>query len=357
MIGMQWGMIGHEWVTASLERAIAAGRGAQTYLLSGPEGVGKTLLATRLAQALNCEEQTGAPCLQCRTCLRIERGVHPDIRVASMEMQAAQLPSGQSKPRDLKINTVREWQRDITFKPYEARRRVFILHDADRLSEEASNAMLKTLEEPPLFVTLILVATTSALLPTIVSRCQEIRLRPLPREQVHAAVHALGVVDEQQTELIAAWSEGRIGWALQTATDPDAIEARHRELDELLALQTSPRHRLFQWAEERSKEFRGGEQERVIRGLLLWQGWWHDVLLMAATCPERVVHVDRRSQLEQEARCYSIEEISAFLSLLNRALQQLRENVNPQLVMEHLCLHVPSQRSQASQSSQPSQRC
>lgn len=337
-----WQIIGHEWAVDYLRRSVTAGRDAHAYLIMGPPGLGKSLLALRLAQTLNCEQHEQAPCLQCRTCRRIERGNYPDVRIASMETQAAALkPEEAARQKELKIATIREWQRDIALRPYEGRRRVFILHDAEYLSEEASNAMLKTLEEPPPFATLVLVANRSNLLPTIVSRCQSIRLRPLPRHQVARALVEVLNLPEDQSALLAAWSGGRIGWALRTAAVPDEIRQRQERLNILLSLHTQPRSEAFRWAEARSQEYRNGQQVLVFDWLELWQSWWRDVLLVAASCPESITHLDRRADLEHEARRYSLETVYAFLARLGEATQQLRENVNPQLVLENVLLHLP----------------
>jgi DNA polymerase-3 subunit delta' len=340
---MAWDIIGHEWAVQYLRRCLANGRDAHAYLISGPAGIGKALLALRLAQAMNCNHESDAPCLNCRDCRRIERGNHPDVRIASMTTQAAGLKADEAaRQKELKIGTIRDWLRDVTLRPYEGRRRVFILHDAERLNEEASNAMLKTLEEPPPFATLILVANSADLLPTVVSRCQPIRLRPLPRQQV---VHALTERAGQNPEtaaLLAARSGGRIGWALQMAAAPDEWQAYQERLDELLALHQQTFSLSFRWAEERSKEYRGGAQETVFAWLDLWQSWWRDVLLVAAGCTGHITHVDRREALERDAHNCELVRVHAFVSRLGTAAQQLRENVNPQLVLENLLLHLPT---------------
>jgi DNA polymerase-3 subunit delta' len=113
--------------------------------------VGKALLALRLAQTLNCERAGDAPCDDCRNCRRIAKGNHPNVRIASLVTQGATLKAEEAaRQRDLRIETVRTWLADINLRPYEGRRRVFILDDVERLSEGAANAMLKVLEEPPL---------------------------------------------------------------------------------------------------------------------------------------------------------------------------------------------------------------
>lgn len=341
---MNWGIVGHEWAVDFLQRSITAGRVGHAYLISGPPGVGKALLALRLAQALNCESGSSEPCLACRACRRIARGSHPDVRIGGMATQAAGLkPDEAARQKDLKIDTVRAWQADISLRPYEGRRRVFILHDAERLNEAASNAMLKTLEEPPPDATLVLVANTAGtLLPTIVSRCLSLMLRPVPRAQIAAALRQRLNVAAEDAEVFAAWSGGRPGWAFRAVEAPEELEARQQQLDALLALAGQPRPERFRWAEALAKAYRGGEQESVFATLELWRSWWRDVLLTAAGSPAAVTHVDRRAALERVALRLPLAEIHAFLARLNAAEQQLRENVNPQLALENLALHLPA---------------
>jgi DNA polymerase-3 subunit delta' len=341
---MNWNIIGHEWAIDFLRQSIGGGRAAHAYLISGAQGVGKSLLALRIAQTLNCEQGGSDPCLSCRACKRIERGSHPDVRVAGMAAQAAGLkPDEAARQKELKIDTVRDWLADISLKPYEGRRRVFILHDAERLTEAASNAMLKTLEEPPPYATLILVAHTAGeLLPTIVSRCQPIKLRPIPRARVAAALRERYSLAAADADLLAAWSGGRVGWALRMVEAPEELEARQAQLDALLAVQAQPRAGGFRWAEERAKEYRSGEQAAVFAALELWQSWWRDVLVTAAGCPEQIVHVDRKDEIAQAARRYRLADIHAFVARLDATARQLRENVNPQLALESALLHLPS---------------
>lgn len=342
-----WGIIGHEWAVEFLRRSIAGNRIAHACLIGGPEGIGKALLALRLAQALNCERGETDPCLHCRSCRRIERGNHPDVRLAGMTTQAAGSRADEAaRQKELKIDTVREWQRDMMLKPYEGRRRVFILHDAEKLSEAASNAMLKTLEEPPPYATLILVAhTAGTLLPTVVSRCQVLRLRPLPRARVAAALRQRFNLAADDAELLAAWSGGRIGWALRMVESPDDLTARQERLDELLALTDRPLAARLRWAEEMAKAYRAGDQAAVFEMLELWQSWWRDVLLTAAGCPQAVVHIDRRTELEAAAARYALPDLHAFVASITLAVQRLRDNVNPQLALEGVLLSMPERRA------------
>ena len=340
---MSWNIVGHEWAVDQLRHSILADSDAHAYIFSGPPGIGKAAMALHMAMALNCERSPGDPCQECRACRLIMRGSHPDVRIAGMASQAAAIKADEAaRQKELKIATIREWQHDISLRPYEGRRRVLILHDAERLNEESSNAMLKTLEEPPDYATIILVSNSTDLLPTIVSRCRVLRLRPLPRRQVAEALVSRNIIADD-AELLAAWSGGRVGWAIAAAAQPETITARQEQLTALVELGIHSHNRgiAFRWAEQRAKEYRGGEQETVFAWLDLWQGWWRDVLLVAAGCHESVVNIDRREDLVHTANNHPISVIHAFMRRISTTAQQLRENGNPQLVLENLLLHMP----------------
>jgi DNA polymerase III subunit delta' len=291
-----------------------------------------------------CERASGAPCQECRTCRRVARGNHPDLRISGMATQAEELklkPDEAARQKVLRIETIREFQRDMSLKPYEAQRRVFILHDAERLSEQAANALLKTLEEPPPFAVLILVADTQGdLLPTVVSRCRPIRLRTLPHAEVASALCQRGL-DATEADLLARWSGGRVGWALRMLASNDELAARQQRLDALVALPTQGRAARFAWAEELSKLYRTGDQHEVFDWLELWQSWWRDTLLVQYGGDERLTFPDRRDTALQVARRSQPQQIAAFVARIAQSAQQLRENANPQLVLENLVLHIP----------------
>jgi DNA polymerase-3 subunit delta' len=256
--------------------------------------------------------------------------------------QAATLKGEEAtRQRDLRIDTIRTCLTDIALRPFEGRRRVFIIDDVERLSEGAANAMLKVLEEPPPHATLILIAHTAGdVMATIVSRCQSIKLRPVARDAIADWLHTQGVAADV-ARTYAAWSEGLPGLAHFYATNHDAAQQLHTQLDELLALSTRPLHECFKWVEERNKAFRGGEQSDVYATLTLWQRWWRDVLVTAAGLPDAITWVDRQTDIVRVARGTGVVAAAQFVHLLIKAVRQLRENANPQLVFEHLILHLP----------------
>jgi DNA polymerase-3 subunit delta' len=340
IMASNWNIVGHTWAVEYLRSSLRNGRGAHAYLFSGPSQIGKALLARRLAQRLVCDNHGDDPCLTCRSCKRIEHGNHPDVRKISLATQDGVQKPDAAKSRELKIDTIREWQRDIDLRPFEANHRVFILDDAQALTEAASNALLKTLEEPPPYAVLILIAQGSGdLLPTIVSRCRGLRLRPLPRRLVAETLRERNVAAED-ADLIAAWSGGRIGWALDVLNNPDLLEAQQQRLNVLLQLGAASRVERMRWAEERAKEYRG-DSAIVLEWVRLWQSWWRDVLLMQSGNSHAVTHVDRQPELQQMAKSSSMEQTHQFLARLDHVQVQLADNVNSQLALEHLALHLP----------------
>jgi DNA polymerase-3 subunit delta' len=337
-----WGIVGHEWAVRYLRHSLQNDRGAHAYLFSGPEQIGKALLALRLAQALICETDGPDPCLACRACRRTAKGNHPDVRATSLATQAA---GETSASKELKIGTIREWQRDLELRPYEATRRVFILDDGQALNEAAANAMLKTLEEPPLYTVLILIAHGAGdLMPTIVSRCRVMRLRPVPRAIVAQALEQRYNVAPTDAALIAAWSGGRIGWAFRAVEEPERLEQLQQRLDVLVELGSASRVARMRWAEERAKEYRSAEHGMALEWLQLWQSWWRDVLLMRSGNVDAITHLDRRAELETLAEAVSLQQIQQFLTQLDAVRVQLADNVNPQLAFENVTFHLPQRK-------------
>ena len=322
---MSWQIAGHGWAVALLRRRLAAGRASHAYLFTGPPQIGKTLLARTLAQALNCPEPD-PPCGRCPTCTRIAGGSHPDVRVVK----------GEGASDSLKIDQVRALQREAALFPYEGRKRVFILRRMDLASTEAANSLLKTLEEPPAHVVLILTAVDlDALPPTVVSRCQRLDLRPLSRGRVEAALREMGVGGDQ-ARLLAGLSAGRIGWAIDAGHDTALLSRRQRELDHLVRLLPASRVERLSLAESL------GRDPRASREMLeLWAAWWRDLLLLSGRGDGPVVNVDRLAELRTLARPERLGEVWATLQALQSAAAQIEDNVSPRLALEGLLLKLP----------------
>jgi DNA polymerase-3 subunit delta' len=328
MTAANWPVIGHAWAVANLDRAVQESRTAQAYLISGPAHIGKTTLARALALALNCTSAV-RPCGQCRSCQLIAADKHPDVQLIE--------PAGSH----VKINQVRALQHDLALSPVAGKFRVAIFDQFETATIEAQNALLKTLEEPAAYVVLvILAADPELLLPTIVSRCQAIALRPLTVAQVREALITTRDVEPKRADLLAHLAGGRLGWAVRAAGDPAMVEARAIAIDDLLSLLKSDRVTRFAYAEDLAKE-----DERTRRTLDLWRTWWRDVMLCASGSAAEWVNVDRADQVRSLANQLDLAQTTAAAEACGRALWQLDRNATARLVVEVLLLDFPVLRS------------
>lgn len=320
-----WPVIGHEWATALLAQSIRSGRPSHAYLITGPSQVGKATLARAFAQALVCETGHGEPCGECRTCQRVAQGRYPDVQLITAEKNAIQ------------IDQVRALQTDAAVAPLEGRRKVFIIQEIERATLPAANALLKSLEEPPPQVVLLLTATRrDQVLPTILSRCQLIGLRPLPLEQVQTALRERWQVDEEHAALLARLSAGRLGWAVTAHTDPELWQARAKYLDDLLALTAEGHLGRLAYAETLSRA--GADLDTALG---LWATWWRDVLLIQHALGDEVLNLDRKAQLLQQAALFRAEQAENALQDLAQTARRIKANVNARLALDVLLLRLP----------------
>lgn len=331
MSSTNWSIVGHEWAVQLLQSSLGNGRLPHAVLIAGDPQVGKRTLALALASAINCE-QPDRPCGECRSCVKIARGTHPDVRLVEAE-------SGErSREGVLKIEQIRDVQRFAALAPMESPFKVIILREFERATLPAANALLKTLEEPPPQVRLVLTsARPDALLPTIVSRCQTIQLRPLPLEQIRHALVERWLASPKQADLLARLSQGRIGWAVQRLTDGEVWEDRTRRLADARRLPAQGAVERLAYAEALSR--RASDLQPT---LATWTSWWRDVLLAQHDCAAHVTNVDLSREIDEAARQYSAAEVRDFLVRLEQAPERINRNVNSRLLLETLLLHMPA---------------
>lgn len=338
-----WPIVGHEQAVTRLRRGIATGRISHAYLFTGPDQVGKTTLALAFAQAVNCTagiapSQTSLfdqgvpgltpepPCGICTACRKIASGIHPDVRIVAPDEGT------------LKIEQVRTLQRELSLSPYEGRYRVAILSKMELATAEAANCLLKTLEEPPSQVVLILTAAEpELLLPTIVSRCQQIAFRPLPIAKVARALETLWSVERAQAELLARLSGGRLGWAVAAAQDEALLGRRREQLERLQTLLQAGRVDRLDHAEQLNRK-----ENLIQETLQLWLGWWRDALLVKVGAEEAIVNLDQATPLRKAAGRYSLKQVVETIQLLRETLVRLDQNVNQRLALEVLMLRLPT---------------
>jgi DNA polymerase-3 subunit delta' len=240
--------------------------------------------------------------------------------------------------QSLKIGQVRELQRQLALSPQEGHWRVAVLCDFERATVEASNALLKTLEEPPSQVVLVLTATEAdVLLPTIVSRCQVLSLRPLSTSVVSEALRSRWGADSQQAELLAHLSGNRLGWAVRALEDEALLAQRNEHLDNLASLMSKGRVERLAYAAQLSRH------PALVREILTWWlGWWRDVLLLASGSQVSVSNLDWERVLRQQAQQVTVSQAQRVVAQMRSTITNLDRNVNLRLALEVLLLSLPT---------------
>jgi DNA polymerase-3 subunit delta' len=250
---------------------------------------------------------------------------HPDVRLVEAE----------SGRRGVTIEQVRQLEHAASLRPYEAARKVFIVRGVDAMQDAAANALLKTLEEPPDDTVLVLTATDSSqVLPTIASRCREVALRPVPAEEIEAALGERGVPAGEATRL-ARLAAGRPGWALAAVGDEKLSAAHERHVEALERLLRRPQVQRLAAASDY------GDAASAQAALDVWLGWWRDALLTQQGCPELVANVDRLDPLSEAGTALPPAAIWRALTRIQQTRQQLDANANVRLALESLFLDLP----------------
>ncbi|MBS1251150.1 MAG: DNA polymerase III subunit tau [Anaerolineales bacterium] len=318
-------IIGHDTAARQLRRAALAGRPAHAHLFTGPPAIGKHTLATAFARTLNCTGED-RPCGACRACRLIAAGRHPDVQTIGADNDA------------IKIDQIRDIQHAASLAPVEARWRVFLLPNVERATQPAANSLLKTLEEPPAHVVLLLTALdANALLPTVVSRCQVVPLRPLAIDRVRAVLEDRWGVESEQAALLARLSGGRIGWAVATLEDSAILERRQVEIDALTSVASAGRVDRLELASRLS-----GDEAHLGATLALWLSWWRDLMLVKAGTVDAVTNADCVQALQRLAAGYQMQQIADMVHAIQEAIWQVDANVNKRLALEVLLLNIPS---------------
>ncbi|RJP54831.1 MAG: DNA polymerase III subunit delta' [Anaerolineaceae bacterium] len=333
-----WNLLGHNWAVDMLRRHIATGEARHAYLFAGPGGLGRRSLALAFARALNCTNPPapGDFCGQCRDCRQIAAKQHPDLSIVEPTIKDpddrnALIPAQYG---EIRISQIRDLQRMINLKPYQGKYRVVVGERFNQANTEASNAFLKTLEEPPAQVVLLLTTDNpESLLPTIVSRCEVLRLRPLPIEEVQRELERRGT-ESHQAELIAHISGGRPGYAFRLAEDQSLLEFRQQRLDDLQRLLSSSRVDKFAYAEKLAKD-----KDAMRQTFLVWESFWRDVFLHASKADSPLANVDRAEEIDSLAARLNMSAARQRVNEVERALQQMERNVNARLLAEVLLLN------------------
>jgi DNA polymerase III, gamma/tau subunits len=261
---------------------------------------------------------------------------------ASLKANTVMLPLSAWIPKQrLALTTFGGFNVLANLPPYEGKCKVFIIEDAECLSNEAANSLLKILEEPPSNVIwLLLAAEEGRLLPTIVSRCQRLELKPMPSNQMQKALIARHHVDPAKAKLLARLSHGCLGWALSALADDGILNQRAQRIARLSSLLTAGVEQRFAYAQQLATQF---SQNRKVAAEVMeaWFSWWRDLLLIKGGCKDAITNIDYEATLGKQAQVLNLSQVKKFLANLCLTREEISRNVNSRLAFESLLLNMP----------------
>ena len=318
-------IVGHEQIKEHMQAAIRDKKPFHAYLFQGEEGVGKEALARTFAAGLQCQsESADKPCKECVSCRQMESGNQPDVIWVTREKASL----GVDEIREQLCNTM-----DI--KPFSSPYKIYLVPEAEKMTEAAQNALLKTIEEPPEYgIVILMTSNISALLPTIQSRCLTMEFRPLSTAVVESYVKEHCQVPDYQARASAAFAQGNLGKAMRYAKSEDFIERKEHIISLLRYVEQMDLSEMLAVIKDL-----GTRKDEVRDYIDLMVLWYRDVLLFKATKDiNQLLFQDEASYISREASHRSYEKIEEILQAFEKAKVRLRANVNFDITMELMLL-------------------
>ena len=322
-------IIGQEQITGHLQNAIRLGKVSHAYIIQGEAGSGKKLLADVFATTLQCEEGGIEPCGHCQSCKQAVSGNHPDIRRVTHEKATIGVD-------DIRL----QLNNDILVKPYSRPYKVYIIDEAEKMTEQAQNAMLKTIEEPPEYAIIILLTVNAKLLlPTILSRCILLNVRPVARGQITKLLTERHGIAGFMAEVAADFADGVPGKAIAYAQSGEFVSLKDEVIKVLRRLNSMPAEEIY----KRVKEWAGRKAE-LPDILSLMNLWYRDVLVMKSTGGKgRPVFREEEKELLNQAEHLSYAKMEECLGAIELTRQRMNANVNLEVSLEMLLYTMKSQ--------------
>jgi DNA polymerase-3 subunit delta' len=320
-------VVGHKDIVQYIQNAVKQNKLSHAYILNGQRGSGKKLLSRLFAMTLQCETGQPEPCGECRSCMQTKNGNQPDIITVTHE-----------KPATISVDDIREQLNgDVMIKPYSSPYKIYIIPEADLMTPQAQNALLKTLEEPPEYaVIFLLTENADSLLPTIRSRCVMLKLRNIKDKLVKKYLMEQLQVPDYQAELCAAFAQGNIGRAVMLAKSEHFNEIKDEAIQLLKYIDEMELHEIVGAIKQIGKY-----KLEVTDYLDILTIWYRDILLYKATKDvEGLVFGDQLTFIKKKASNSSYEGIETILTAIEKAKLRLKANVNFDLLMELLLLTI-----------------
>ncbi len=330
---MSWKLLGHETAIQFLQIHSLPEKVRHAYLITGSEGVGRETLALAFVKALNCIDppSKGSFCGECQPCRQIEARAFPDLTILRVAEGS----------RELKIEQIRAMQQSLALAPYQSNYRVVFIPDFQRATMGASNALLKSLEEPPTRAILILTADArESLLETIASRCEVVRLRPMRISDLVKEMQEKHGLSEIESRKLAQLAGGRVGTAMHYLRDEDLLEKYHNALDqleEILAMNLRGRLKYV----EKLQRSKGQARETYSFLIATWLTFWRDVLICSEAGEVPLVNLEKEELIRHTAAGLNLQQVAGILQRHEDALTMLDQYVNSRLILENLLLNLP----------------
>ncbi|MDD3173730.1 MAG: DNA polymerase III subunit delta' [Herbinix sp.] len=319
-------IIGHESIIQHLQNAIISHKVSHAYILHGEEGMGKKLLAAAYAKTLQCEENGIISCNRCKSCMQTDSNNHPDIIWVTHE----KISIGVDDIR-LQVNA------DIQIKPYNSRYKIYIIDDADKLTEQAQNALLKTIEEPPEYaVILLLTSNIGVILPTILSRCVLLNLKPVDKQVIKEFLMQQHHIPDYIAEVASAFSGGNVGKAIKYASSEDFEQMKGNVLHILKYIDDMELYEVIL-----GLKFLTSDKNNIDDYIDLMILWYRDVLMFKATMdPDLLLYRDELTFINKQANIRSYEGIEKIINAMDKAKIRLKANVNFDIAIELMLLTI-----------------
>lgn len=320
-------IIGHKREIAHLTKAMEAGKVSHAYIFSGAKGTGKLTLADAFAMALQCTGEGERPCGSCHSCHQAASGNHPDIIHLTHE-----------KPNSIGVEDVREQLvGDVQIRPYNGKYKIYIIPEAEKLTVQAQNAILKTIEEPPEYAIILLLTTNEqSFLDTIRSRCVLLQLKPVPDEQVKAYLMEHLQIPDYEADICSAFAQGNIGKAIRLASSEDFNSIKGSAMRLVRNVGKMEISEIIEYVKEVQEYKVSIEDYLDILAL-----WYRDMVYFKATRDiDGIIFKDEIRTIRETVRVCSYEGVEEVMKAIETAKARLAANVNFDLTMELLFLVI-----------------
>ena len=318
-------IIGHEQIIEHFQNAIKLGKISHAYILNGSDLSGKMMLAEAFATALQCEEKGYEGCMQCHSCKQAVSHNQPDIIYLTHE-----------KPNTISVNDIRKQiNQDIDVKPYASPYKIYIVDEAEKMNQQAQNALLKTIEEPPSYVVILLLTINADLfLPTILSRCIRLDLKPVANDKIRSYLMEKYQIPDYQADISVAFAQGNVGKAIQLATSDNFKELKDSAVQLMKRIKDINVYEMGE-AVKQINNYKMSINDYFDIMMI----WYRDVLMYKATMDiNGLIFKEQVYDIKKQASNSSYHGIQEILSALEKAKVRLRANVNFDIVIELLLL-------------------